>query len=101
MKKLLLLFISVLCLGLGAYAEEQLTINFNPTDLGINDATGYVRDAFNFTKGGITFTINNVNPSNGQIQANKAPGNAQAFYIYNTTPSSQHQEGGNHFQQRW
>lgn len=85
MKKLLLLFISVLCLGLGAYAEEQLTINFNPTDLGKNDKS-YVRTAFNFTKGGITFTINNVIPSNGQIQANKAPGNAQAFYIYNTTP---------------
>ena len=85
MKKLLLLFISVLCLGLGAYAEEQLTINFNPTDLGRTD-NRYVRDAFNFTKGGITFTINNVNPSSGQIQANKEPNNTQAFYIYNTTP---------------
>ena len=84
MKKLLLLFISVLCLGLGAYAEEQLTINFNSTDLG-NKATSYVRTAFNFTKGGITFKINNVNPSTGQIQANKAPGNAQAFILYNTT----------------
>lgn len=84
MKKLLLLFISVLCLGLGAYAEEQLTINFNPTDLG-RDVNKYVTTAFNFTKGGITFTINNVNPSNGQIQANKAPGNAQAFILYNTT----------------
>lgn len=84
MKKLLLLFISVLCLGLGAYAEEQLTINFNPTDLGKND-TDYVRTAFNFTKGGITFTINNVNPSNGRIQANKAPNNAEAFILYNTT----------------
>ena len=84
MKKLLLLFISVLCLGLGAYAEEQLTINFNSTDLG-NNATGYVRTAFNFTKGGITFTINNVNPSNGRIQANKAPNNAEAFILYNTT----------------
>lgn len=84
MKKLLLLFISVLCLGLSSYAEEQLTINFNSTDLG-NNATSYVRTAFNFTKGGITFTINNVNPSNGQIQANKAPENAQAFILYNTT----------------
>lgn len=84
MKKLLLLFISVLCLGLSSYAEEQLTINFNSTDLG-NTAKGYVRDAFNFTKGGITFTINNVNPSNGQIQANKAPDNVQAFILYNTT----------------
>ena len=84
MKKLLLLFISVLCLGLSSYAEEQLTINFNPTDLG-NKATSYVTTAFNFTKGGITFTINNVNPSNGQIQANKAPGNAKAFILYNTT----------------
>lgn len=84
MKKLLLLFISVLCLGLGAYAEEQLTINFNPTDLGKNDKD-YVRTAFNFTKGGITFTINNVNPSNGRIQANKAPNNAEAFILYNTT----------------
>ena len=70
MKKLLLLFISVLCLGLGAYAEEQLTINFNPTDLGKNDED-YVRTAFNFTKGGITFTINNVKPSDGRIQAKK------------------------------
>lgn len=85
MKKLLLLFISVLCLGLGAYAEEQLTINFNSTDLG-NNATGYVRTAFNFTKGGITFTINNVNPSSGQIQCNKTPTDETAFYIYNTTP---------------
>lgn len=84
MKKLLLLFISVLCLGLGAYAEEQLTINFNPTDLG-KDTKGYVRTAFNFTKGGITFTINNVNPSSGQIQCNKEP-DKTAFYIYNTTP---------------
>ena len=84
MKKLLLLFISVLCLGLSSYAEEQLTINFNSTDLG-NNATSYVRTAFNFTKGGITFTINNVNPSNGQIQANKAPNNAEAFILYNTT----------------
>lgn len=84
MKKLLLLFISVLCLGLGAYAEEQLTINFNSTDLGKTDK-GYVNPAFNFTKGGITFTINNVNPSNGQIQANKDPKNAQAFILYNTT----------------
>lgn len=84
MKKLLLLFISVLCLGLGAYAEEQLTINFNPTDLGYN-VNSYVRDAFNFTKGGITFTINNVNPSSGQIQCNKEP-DKTAFYIYNTTP---------------
>ena len=83
MKKLLLLFISVLCLGLGAYAEEQLTINFNSTDLG-KDATSYVRTAFNFTKGGITFTINNVNPSSGQIQCNKD--DKTAFYIYNTTP---------------
>ena len=85
MKKLLLLFISVLCLGLGAYAEEQLTINFNSTDLG-NNATSYVRTAFNFTKGGITFTINNVNPSSGQIQCNKEPTYETAFYIYNTTP---------------
>lgn len=85
MKKLLLLFISVLCLGLGAYAEEQLTINFNSTDLG-NHPTGYVRDAFNFTKGGITFTINNVNPSSGQIQCNQRPTDETAFYIYNTTP---------------
>lgn len=85
MKKLLLLFISVLCLGLGAYAEEQLTINFNSTDLGKN-ATSYVRDAFNFTKGGITFTINNVTPSSGQIQCNKEPTDKTAFYIYNTTP---------------
>ena len=85
MKKLLLLFISVLCLGLGAYAEEQLTINFNPTDLGKQDTPGYVRTAFNFTKGGITFTINNVNPSSGQIQCNKEP-DKTAFYIYNTTP---------------
>ena len=84
MKKLLLLFISVLCLGLGAYAEEQLTINFNPTDLGRDD-NRYVSTAFNFTKGGITFTINNVNPSSGQIQCNKKP-NKTAFYIYNTTP---------------
>lgn len=84
MKKLLLLFISVLCLGLGAYAEEQLTINFNPTDLG-NTAKVYVNKAFNFTKGGITFTINNVNPSSGQIQCNKEP-DKTAFYIYNTTP---------------
>ena len=84
MKKLLLLFISVLCLGLGAYAEEQLTINFNSTDLG-NNATSYVRTAFNFTKGGITFTINNVNPSNGQIQANRKPNNDEAFILYNTT----------------
>lgn len=88
MKKLLLLFISVLCLGLGAYAEEQLTINFNSTDLGKNDKV-YVRDAFNFTKGGITFTINNVNPSNGQIQANKDPNKESekdlAFILYNTT----------------
>lgn len=88
MKKLLLLFISVLCLGLGAYAEEQLTINFNPTDLG-KDTKGYVRTAFNFTKGGITFTINNVNPSNGQIQANKDPNKESekdlAFILYNTT----------------
>lgn len=85
MKKLLLLFISVLCLGLGAYAEEQLTINFNSTDLGEQDTPGYVRTAFNFTKGGITFTINNVNPSNGQIQANKDPKSPQAFILYNTT----------------
>lgn len=84
MKKLLLLFISVLCLGLSSYAEEQLTINFNSTDLG-NNATSYVRTAFNFTKGGITFTINNVNPNSGQIQCNKEP-DATAFYIYNTTP---------------
>lgn len=84
MKKLLLLFISVLCLGLSSYAEEQLTINFNKTDLD-NNATAYVRTAFTFTKGGATFTINNVNPSNGQIQANKAPDNAQAFILYNTT----------------
>ena len=84
MKKLLLLFISVLCLGLSSYAEEQLTINFNSTDLG-NNATSYVRTAFNFTKGGITFTINNVNPSSGQIQCNKEP-DKTAFYIYNTTP---------------
>lgn len=88
MKKLLLLFISVLCLGLGAYAEEQLTINFNSTDLG-NTTKGYVRKAFNFTKGGITFTINNVNPSNGQIQANKDPNKESekdlAFILYNTT----------------
>lgn len=88
MKKLLLLFISVLCLGLGAYAEEQLTINFNSTDLG-NTATSYVRKAFNFTKGGITFTINNVNPSTGQIQANKDPNKESekdlAFILYNTT----------------
>lgn len=85
MKKLLLLFISVLCLGLGAYAEEQLTINFNPTDLGKDD-TGYVNPAFNFTKGGITFTINNVNPSSGQIKCNQRPADKTAFYIYNTTP---------------
>ena len=85
MKKLLLLFISVLCLGLSSYAEEQLTINFNSTDLG-NNATSYVRTAFNFTKGGITFTINNVNPSSGQIQCNKEPTYETAFYIYNTTP---------------
>lgn len=84
MKKLLLLFISVLCLGLGAYAEEQLTINFNSTDLGKDD-TRYVTTAFNFTKGGITFTINNVNPSNGQIRANRDPNNAEAFILYNTT----------------
>lgn len=88
MKKLLLLFISVLCLGLGAYAEEQLTINFNPTDLGRDD-NRYVSKAFNFTKGGITFTINNVNPSNGQIQANKDPNKESekdlAFILYNTT----------------
>lgn len=85
MKKLLLLFISVLCLGLGAYAEEQLTINFNPTDLG-RDVNRYVTTAFNFTKGGITFTINNVNPSSGQIQCNQRPTDKTAFYIYNTTP---------------
>ena len=85
MKKLLLLFISVLCLGLSSYAEEQLTINFNPTDLG-NNATSYVNPAFDFTKGGITFTINNVNPSSGQIQCNKEPTYKTAFYIYNTTP---------------
>lgn len=85
MKKLLLLFISVLCLGLGAYAEEQLTINFNPTDLG-RDTPGYVNPAFNFTKGGITFTINNVNPSSGQIKCNQRPADKTAFYIYNTTP---------------
>lgn len=84
MKKLLLLFISVLCLGLSSYAEEQLTINFNSTDLG-NNTKGYVRTAFNFTKGGITFTINNVNPSNGQIQAKRDPNNAEAFILYNTT----------------
>ncbi len=79
MGKFLLSLFCLLATVMPAIAE---TIEITPSDLGKTDSK-YVTTAFDFTKDGITFTINNVNPSTGQVQANKAV--ASAFYIYNKT----------------
>lgn len=71
--------------GLCVNAAE-LTINFNTTDFGKTNTT-YVTTAFDFTKDGVTFNTNQVNPSTGQVKVNQ--GNATTasgnFYIYNVT----------------
>lgn len=81
MKKLLLLLFSLVFIGTEGWGGT-IHIPFNNTTLD-NTGTSYVKKEWSFTVDGVTFTINNANPSSGQIQANKNPG--AAFYIYNTT----------------
>lgn len=68
--------------GLCVNAAE-LTINFNSTDFG-NTSSTYVTKQFDFTKAGVTFNANQVNPSTGQVRVNQTSTSGN-FYIYNTT----------------
>lgn len=71
--------------GLCVNAAE-LTINFNSTDLG-NTSSSYVIKAFDFTKDGVTFNTNQLNPSTGQVKVNGGSTTTTSgnFYIYNKT----------------
>ncbi len=74
--------LSLMCLLAVGFTTNAETIEITPKDLGRSE-NKYVNTAFDFTKDGVTFTINNVNPTSGQVQANKAA--ASAFYLFNKT----------------
>ena len=74
--------LSTLLLLTTAFASTAETLEITPSDFNRNDGA-YVNTAFSFEKNGFTFKVNNVNPTSGQTQANKAV--ASAFYIYNET----------------
>ena len=81
MKKFYFLLLSFLALSLCANAAEKtVTFDMKKETLG-NTSTSYVTTEFEFTAGGITFGINQVNPSTGQIKGNAAT----AFCLYNKT----------------
>jgi len=85
MKKLLLLLTALVgCVGMSH--AEVLTINVNNTELGKTN-TSYVTTAFDFTKDGITFNTNQINPSTGQVKVNAGSTTSVSgnFYLYNKT----------------
>ena len=66
--------------------DVNIAIGINPTT---SSSTSYLETEQEFTIDGVTFKMNNYNPSTGQIRGNK--GNAtsistQNFSLYNTTP---------------
>ena len=79
MNRFLHLLIGILLCSLSSYAEV-LTINATGTGL---SGTTYLTSAKTFTVDGITYGINQFNPSTGQMRVNNT-GNS-AFTFYNTT----------------
>lgn len=84
MKKLLLLLLCLVTVGVAGFAG---TIKVPFTNAGLNNtATAYVTTEWEFTTDGVTFKIDETNPSSGQIRLNKDPGSG--FMLYNTTALS-------------
>lgn len=86
MKKLLLSLIAFSAIGLSSPAKT-LTFDIKPETLGRSE-TKYVETAFDFTVSDVTFSTNNINPSNGQVrgnQGNDTSFNTKNFYLSNTT----------------
>lgn len=70
-------------IGLSASTiAAETTITITPKSLN-NTTAKYVTEAFDFTVDGTTFTINQVNPTSGQIKVNATA--ASGFTLYNTT----------------
>lgn len=61
---------------------DEITIDVNPSG---SSSTKYLTSEQEFTIGGVTFKMNNYNPSNGQIRGNQSTVSSN-FYLYNTTP---------------
>jgi len=80
MKKLLLLLLCLVTVGVAGFAG---TIKVPFTNDGLNNtATVYVTSPWEFTADGVTFKIDEVNPKSGQIKCNQYPG--AGFMLYNT-----------------
>ena len=61
---------------------DEITIDVNPSG---SSSQKYLTSEQEFTIGGVTFKMNNYNPSNGQIRGNQSTVSSN-FYLYNTTP---------------
>lgn len=85
MKKILLTLVGLLALTGSAYAAEQtLEIPIDKTTLGQTSGS-YVATQFEFTVGGFTFIMNNINPTSGQIRGNQNDDSNANFYFANKT----------------
>ena len=62
--------------------EGTISIGTNPSN---SSSTSYLTSAQTFTIDGVTFVMNNYNPSSGQIRGNQGSASSN-FYLYNTTP---------------
>lgn len=82
MRKFLLILMGFLLMVLPANAE---TISFKASSTG-GSGSSYVTTAYTFIKGGVTFGINQFNPSSGQMKVNNT--GDSGFTFYNTTAIS-------------
>lgn len=83
MRKFLLILMGFLLMVLPANAE---TISFDATSTGGTPEGPYLETAHSFIKGGVTFEINQFNPTTGQMKVNAY--GKKAFTFYNTTAIS-------------
>lgn len=83
MRKFLLILMGFLLMVLPANAE---TISFDATSTGGTPEGSYLQTAHSFIKGGVTFEINQFNPTTGQMKVNAY--GKKAFTFYNTTAIS-------------
>ena len=85
MKQKVLKLMCLLCvsvISMSAWADDvKISIGTNPSG---SEASTYLGEAQSFTIDGVSFKMNNYNPSSGQIRGNQT-GTANNFQLYNTT----------------
>ena len=77
----LLLLITIVGGVIPAWGDTTISIGINPSN---SSSTTYLTTAQTFSVDGVSFTMNNYNPSTGQIRGNQNSASSN-FYLYNTT----------------